>query len=380
MHDCEILHHALTDCCQNNETTALATVVHIEGPAYRSIGTSMVFTRSGKRFGSISAGCLEEDVWAHTQQSFADGLTRTLCYDARDENELLWGMATGCGGTITIQVEVLADDCRDDLAAFYHQVHVQQQPALLALQIVGGPTNNEQVSRIACDHRGTRVIGQAAAGEMTPEPFRQTWLSWEQRAHKRLPVQLEGPPKWLCLPCYPPPALLIVGGGSDAQPLVTLFRQLQWRVEVIDHRTALKPADPHNPSLTWCNDSAATFAARPPNRRLFHAAIIKNHHFERDANWLKVLLNQAIPYLGVLGPRSRFERLSAHLRETGFDPEPTALDRVHAPAGLDLGGETPADVALSIAAEVQKCLHDRNGLPLKQKAGSIHERDKLVSS
>ena len=164
---------------------------------------------------------------------------------------------------------------------------------------------------------------------------------------------------------------MILGAGDDARPLWAFARELGWEVLVVRHPQA---------------DASAAFAAAAELRvaaaeelQTFlqpdaqTAAVVMTHHFGRDLACLQALLPLRLPYLGLLGPRRRREQLLAEVanRHDAFDPD--ALRNLRSPAGLDLGSETPAEVALAITAEIRAVLAGRSGRPLRDLKRGIHD-------
>jgi xanthine/CO dehydrogenase XdhC/CoxF family maturation factor len=147
----------------------------------------------------------------------------------------------------------------------------------------------------------------------------------------------------------PERAIAVFGAGPDVEPVARIAEQLGWRAAVIS------PKDMHPETVKERVDLGA-----------FDAAVIMTHHFLHDLALLSAILPSPVPYVGLLGPRSRGDELLAQL---GAERTP----RVHSPVGLDLGGETPEEIALAIVAEIQSVLNQRDGRPLRDADGPIHE-------
>lgn len=373
-----IEHQAVYDALCDNRSLprplATATIVAIDGPSYRGLGTQIAVRRETPVYGTISAGCLENDVRENALRCFGDGRARRVIYDASNEDELVWGMGTGCGGRIEILIEPLAEAQQQALLSWMTAARAGARDGLL-LQRVDAEA---LPAHWLVDADG--LHGCAGVDALQPRcvaELQALFARWCADPHtRRARIVIDGEVTWLARPLFAAPAVLLVGAGSDAPPLVSLFDALGWRVEVVDHREALLLPTRFPAATRLSCTSAAAFAARPASARRFQAAVVKNHHFERDCQWLAALAaDDALPYIGVLGPRARFERLAAALAEAGQTLTPPQLARIHAPTGLDLGGETPAEVALSTVAEIQQCRYRRNGLPLREKQGSIHQRE-----
>jgi xanthine/CO dehydrogenase XdhC/CoxF family maturation factor len=147
----------------------------------------------------------------------------------------------------------------------------------------------------------------------------------------------------------PPPRILVLGAGLDAEPVVRLASELGWRVTVQDHRPAyVESGDFATAEQVHCEPVAEV--SKAIDLQQFAAAIVMSHHLASDRMYLKQLAATEIGYIGLLGPRDRRRRLLEDLGEVA-----ARLDsRLHGPAGLDIGGRGPASIALSIVAEIHQ--------------------------
>jgi xanthine/CO dehydrogenase XdhC/CoxF family maturation factor len=158
--------------------------------------------------------------------------------------------------------------------------------------------------------------------------------------------------------------LLLLGGGPDARPVATLAAFLGWRVVVADHRsTYLVPA--RFPAETRLIETRAADVANALRLDAYSAAIVMSHHLDSDLQYLRALAYSAIPYVGLLGPAARREKL---LGDLGADAA-LLRPRLRAPVGLDIGGRSPESIALSIIGEVHAALAGRGGRPFSETAG-----------
>ncbi|MGH2556479.1 MAG: XdhC family protein, partial [Actinomycetota bacterium] len=146
-----------------------------------------------------------------------------------------------------------------------------------------------------------------------------------------------------------------------------------WRVEVVDDRDSfLKPHRfPEAARFVKTEPIDAAKAAGVDDRTF---VVVMSHNFLRDKDYLRSFLGRGARYIGMLGPAARLERLLDYLKREGFEPDPGDLEVVHGPAGLDLGGDGPEEVAWAIAAEVMAIWNGRPGGSLKDRSGPIHER------
>jgi xanthine/CO dehydrogenase XdhC/CoxF family maturation factor len=170
-------------------------------------------------------------------------------------------------------------------------------------------------------------------------------------------------------PVIPPPRLFLCGDGPDAVPLARFARDLGWSV-VIWASGARWLSRERFHGFGELSTGSADELRRAVDASARPAAVILSHHYERDRELLEGLLGSKTSYIGILGPRARSLRL---MREVGEDPlSANVAGRVHAPIGLDIGAETPQEIALSVMAEIQAVLSASTAKPLSQCRGQIH--------
>jgi xanthine/CO dehydrogenase XdhC/CoxF family maturation factor len=174
-------------------------------------------------------------------------------------------------------------------------------------------------------------------------------------------------------PLVPPVSLVIVGAGRGAEAFATIANSLGWRVTLVDHRPfvlqSLSLPEHVDRVVARAEDGVAhvTKDART-------AVALLTHQFAVDAEWLARLLPLPIGYVGVLGSRQRAVQLMDSLRNEGLTITPRMQQILHAPIGLDLGGESPESIALAAIAEIEAILHGRPGGSLRERQSPIHTR------
>ncbi len=318
------------------QPTVLATLVTVSGSSYRRPGARLLVTPDGRRLGSISGGCLEEDVIARATRVFATGTPDLVTYDTTSENDLVWGVGLGCHGVV--------------------QVFLEKLPA--------SPSWADTVSANLAAHRPTDL----AVVYVSPNPVRLgTYLAENEAANAREPSTQ------VFLNTLPAPTpLFIFGAGDDARPLVRLAKELGWHVTVADPRRDFATADRFPLADRLIVAPAGELVSRAANVPQ-PLAVVMTHHYVHDVPILRDLLaSPDFRYIGLLGPKKRAERILADLARDGAPIPPDALARLHAPVGLDLGADTPEEVALSIVAEIRAVLSDRDARPLRQRVQPIH--------
>jgi xanthine dehydrogenase accessory factor len=172
----------------------------------------------------------------------------------------------------------------------------------------------------------------------------------------------------------PPLRLLVCGAGHDAIPLVRAASVLGWKVTVVDDRPAFLTRDrfPQAAGFVTVEDPADAAKEAGVDERTF--AVVMTHNFLRDKEYVRSILGSPATYVGMLGPAARTERLLMELAEEGVDIGESDRRRIHGPAGLDLGGEGPEEIAQAIVAEIVAVKRERSGGFLRDRPGPIHER------
>lgn len=317
-----------------DDDVCLATVVGIEGSAYRRPGARMLLTASGQRAGTVSGGCLEGEIakkaWWLTAQG--PSLQRYSSF-FDDDGDMPYGL--GCGGTVIVLLE------RGEAAAQCLEALRRSVEDRTASVLVTG-----------IDVPGTHLIlrEDGDAVWFSAENADVAALAREAMAVRRTQTA-EG---YFVEYVAPPLALYLFGAGDDAQPLVEFAGALEWHVTVADGRSQLIRAE-RFPQAARVMTLANALGGPGPD----DAAVLMSHSYEQDREALRTLLPLEMKYLGILGPRQRTERLVSEIApEIGLRAD-ACLARLHTPVGLDLGGHSPAAIALSIAAELQAVLAGR---------------------
>jgi len=169
----------------------------------------------------------------------------------------------------------------------------------------------------------------------------------------------------------PPLRLVIFGAGADAVPVVEIAQRLGWLVTVVDTQARSRSLERFAGADAVVLCRPEDLAARVPLDGST-AAVVMTHNYAHDLEVLNMLLSKPPRYVGCLGPRHRTERLLSQLRETPGVVQTSWHGRLHAPVGIDVGAETPSEIALSIAAEILAVMRGRTGASLHSRTGAIH--------
>lgn len=312
MHEHQAILELFADCPR----AVLATVVEVKGSAYRRAGARMLLAADGRSAGVINGGCLDADLQARAQMVLESGEAQLACYDTTSSQDIVFGLGLGCRGVVKILVEPV-----QDLSWLAQKGRVEV--------VYEG------------EHLGTRE------------------LNGESGASRSYVQTLE-----------PPQSLLIFGAGADVAPLAAIGKAVGWQVQAFDLR-APNPARPTYVEAHFAGPEHLAGVDIPDGA----ACVVMTHHFLHDVEILKHLLPSRAAYIGVLGPRRRTDELLESVEKAmlsaPFHPMPEQLERLFAPVGLDLGAETPEEIALSVVAEIQCHRQRKSGSSLRER-GSIH--------
>ncbi len=347
---------------------ALATLCRVHGSSYRRPGARLLLGGDGTRTGSISGGCLEDDVVLRARAVAAGGPAQAVTYDTTEENDLVWGVGLGCHGVVDLVIEPLAEGDHGWASCVRGAFARKQDTALaVAFQADSAATLG---TRATLTGDGHEWVATGADRVALTAGLREALAN--QTSHVARLETLAGRP-WIFFEYAPRPVpLLILGAGDDAQPLCRMAAELGFAVTVVDPRPAYATKE-RFPAATIVLVATpdALAALGPPDGRA--AAIVMTHHYLHDGPFLRWLLAQPPAYLGLLGPRQRADKILADLAAGGLELTPAMRDRLHAPVGLDLGARTPEAVALAILAEVQAVLAGRDARPLRHRTRPIHD-------
>jgi xanthine/CO dehydrogenase XdhC/CoxF family maturation factor len=365
----------------DGKACALATVVGVKGSAYRRPGALMLVTEDGQTIGAVSGGCLERDVILRARRVIERGEPTLATYDTTDDDDIEFGVGLGCRGVIRILIEPLPSASQrvptrsvGDHLALLVEMLVRREPGVLAtVWRVEGQVAASVGSRLLLSSSG-RLWDDIGDPELTAGIEADAQEVLQGGRSRSLVYRLAAGGAEVFLEVLSPPVPLVVfGGGRDVVPLVRLARELGWRVTVVDGR----PVVASRARFPWADE---VLLGRPEQVRQQvrldgdTVAVVMTHNYLTDLRLLESLLPSPVRYLGLLGPKSRAERLVDELEQAGLRLTAAQRRRLYAPVGLDLGAETSEEIALAILAEIRAVLAGRAGGLLRDRQSPIHGR------
>ncbi|MCV9386011.1 XdhC family protein [Reichenbachiella ulvae] len=368
MNELKKIVHAYQATDFSQRKAALATVISVTGSSYRSPGARMYITDDGRWYGSISGGCLEGDALRKAREVMQTGVPRMVTYDTMDDENPTLGVSLGCNGIIHVLLEPIEE--QNDPMAFMLKLYEQEDIDALATVY---ESENKQV-QVANKWVFSNLTKKSQLTDIEKEIQQLLHQSIE---HRRSGIQTVentiGRYKVFLEVIEPPIHLMVFGGGYDAQPLVAMAKGLGWEVNVIDECAAhLIPVNFPEAQLTSCHRSKVSDHAAP---KPYSAAVLISHNYYYDMEVMQQLLDTDIRYIGLLGPKKKGDKIKAELIEKGVEWNEDTTHRVHYPIGIDIGADTPEEIALSILAEIKAKFSGRSSGFLKYKTGPIHHKD-----
>ncbi len=357
---------------RRGDPVAMATIVGVDGSAYRREGARMLI-RADDMHGVLSAGCLEDDAVRVGREVLETGEPRLLVYDSRGEDDALWGWGSGCRGLIHVLVQIPDAEV---LGALVGELSAGRA-AVIATVVAGRRSDGtSRFDRLLGAHAvrlaSGEIIGSDSAAAALAPVFERAdngtapaFFVVTRKGHAEpiaaFPETVPEEAAYVVLaePLAPPPRVLIIGAGADAVPLSVVVAEAGFRTLVVDHRStaAVSERFPHADDVLAAAPDRMPGGYITPNTYV----VVMTHQFEWDSRWLAILADSPAPYIGLIGPRERTERLFEHLEEEtgGPDAARRLRPRLYNPVGLDLGGRGPGPIAVAVAAEILAVLHER---------------------
>lgn len=317
----------------------IATVVDLDGSSYRRPGVRMLINEHGHMTGAVSGGCVEKEILKQSGSVFESGLPKMMSYDGR--------YRLGCEGTLYILIELFAPG-PGVLEAFERQIKARK-----AFELISFFSKTHGVN----EQWGTQFVFEG--DKYLPLSEKSKLQQTEPDNCKVFSQSLQ--------PCF---KLIIVGAEHDAAQLSIMASSLGWETSVV-----ISPSNPQGlkdfPGATeLIRSNGDQFDLSLIDKET--AVILMSHSYVRDLEFLFTLRETRPAYIGLLGPSNRRERMLNDLIEKYPSMDESLFDFVFGPAGLNIGAETPQEIALSICSEILALIRDQEPKSLKDKVGSIH--------
>lgn len=369
----EIL-NAYSKAKSSGKKTALATVVKVEGSSYRQPGARMLVTEDGSLTGAISGGCLEGDALRKALLSINQQQNKLITYNTSNEDDKEIGLQLGCNGIVHILFEYIDDSVLNNPMHLLQQLELERKEAVIGT-VFSLRRQAAQLGTILFYRDNSPFIYQNDLALMLHADIKQA-INNKASAIKKIE---DGNQNEILIEYVPSSvSLIIAGAGNDARPLVKMASLLGWEVTVTDGRAthAVKNRFPEAKNVFMAKPEHFLKNNTNIDARTFF--VLMTHNYKYDLAVLQLLLKTSSTYIGILGPKSKLNRMLDDLQSEGTEVNPEMLNRIFGPVGLDIGAETSEEIALSIMAEVKAVMSGKNGTSLKYKTDKIHSKIQIV--
>lgn len=357
---------------------ALATVVRVEGSSYRRTGARMLVMDDGLWVGGISGGCLEGDALKRARFAIARSESTLITYDTTEDDEHQIGVGLGCNGIIDVLFTPLDYENNKNPVEMLKSCMKSRRKTHVLVTITG-------LKNIRFDNlKSGDVIEYDGLESLHNIQDEKLKLSVNQAIENQIIIGKSAPIKLaveqagkmeIFIEILPPEIhLVLMGNQYDVYPLTRLVKEMGWRVTIVANPLKV------NSKIS----SIADEIVLPENFTdiLFdsHTAIVlMSHDYKTDKYNLPKALKTDSPFIGMLGPKVRSEKIFIELANEGLPISENNFERIHAPVGLDIGAVSPEEIALSLIAEVRASFSKREGIFLRLRQSTIHERDNSIS-
>ena len=329
----EIIQHVILNQ-QKGIQNVLATVVDLDGSSYRKPGVRMLLSSDEKMIGAVSGGCVEKEIQLRAQSVFRDQKPKVITYDGR--------YRLGCEGILYVLLE----------------------PIIISNEFI------TEFSKTLSERNDFKINSYYKKEDESFGDFGST-IQFKNGAYFSFSEgKIDTKNELFTQTLQPLFKLLIIGGEHDAVKLCKQATHLGWEVDVV---TSIK--DPKE--LSDFPGAKSVIAQTPETINLNginknSAVVIMNHNFTYDLRWMIKLQEQNPIYIGILGAAKRREKLLNELFNFAPEVSDEFLEKIHTPAGLNIGAETPEEIALSILAEILSVVRNKEVFSLKKITGKIH--------
>ena len=349
---------------------ALATVVKVYGSSYRRPGARMLIREDGFWFGSVSGGCLEGDVISKAKEVMKTGKSQLFKYDTRQNAKNAFGMGYGCNGLLEILIGPIDyNENNQSLSILNHLLTVQGLQGLSTIYY----SEDDEITTLGERYHsnGTGFIRNAALAQLVENDLK-TAIEANETLSKTYKIDSKKV-KVLHEVFQPKLNILIYGAVFHVIPFMRIANELGYNVHVTDSFDPIQPVwnFPNSDEITIMDEAEVNvLIENTPNL----AVVFLTHNFFYIKEELPKVLKSDAPYIGILGSRKKTQKILREAEVNDDNYSTSELAKIHYPIGLDIGANTPEEIALSIIAEIRAFFSNKTGESLKKSDGFIHKK------
>jgi xanthine/CO dehydrogenase XdhC/CoxF family maturation factor len=354
MDEIDTILHTYTSLSTDGGKAALATLVHVSGAAFRRVGARMLIAGDGRTTGAITAGCIETDIVEKSRAVVESGSPIVVRYDTGSEKEILFGWGSGCQGVLSVLIEPVQGNGFGGALPYLAKRRLARETATIAtIYDVGGSTSEFKLGRHLFD---SDAIELASIENDHDGPYAESrTLEVDKSVVHALVEQIP-----------PPNRLVIFGAGAVSEPLALFANETGWEVKVIERRSAFADQSRFHKNVELiCTpyESVGDVITLDTST----AVVITTHNFLDDCFLMKKSIASSARAIAVLSSRRRAANLIETIEAEDGPLDSTQRERIYAPAGIDIGGDTPSRIALSIIAQLSQIFSGAGGGALRDK-------------
>lgn len=352
----------------SGEKCAIAQVVRVEESSYRREGARMLVFESGVFEGGISGGCLEGDALQRSQIAILKQEPSIVTYDTSKENEI--GVGLGCNGVIDVLISPISEGSKT-LEMLQKCVSDRGEHVIATITALDSETTGIKLGKSYYYDQHTAYLQDCEHDELRNMLHGKILDVLKNKKSKTYHFDVSGVQTSVFIELIPPQFhLAVYGDNYDVYPILDMAKLMDWDVSLIGNVQKLKKE-----KLQWVKHIYLKEDEARPKIDSRTAIILMAHDYKTDFANLQDLIKSRAPYIASLGPRKRFDKMLRELKENGQEFSTEELDRIYAPCGLEIGANTPEEIAMSLFSEILGVFSGKTGGMLRQKIGPIHERD-----
>ncbi|RZJ38503.1 MAG: XdhC/CoxI family protein [Chryseobacterium sp.] len=346
--------------------TALATVVKVEGSSYRKEGARMLVTENGQLTGAISGGCLEGDALRKAVLAIHQKSNKLITYDTSNPDDVEFGVQLGCNGIVHILFEYIDENATQNPINMLEKTTENRGESIIAT-LFSLENRNVQTGTVgSVINQKTTLITSNFLSESELADFASIVLEKKQNVLGKVSSEE------ILLQYIPPQTTLVIAGaGNDVKPLAETAFILGWKTVIADGRAthALTKRFPNADDVLLASPEDLINKIEIDEATVF---VLMTHNYNYDLALLKLIIHLPVKYIGILGPKTRLNRILEDLKNSGVTVGENEINKLYGPVGMDIGAETSEEIAISVAAEIKAVLSGKNGLSLRDKQEKIH--------
>ena len=355
------------DFSQNK--AALATVARVEGSSYRRTGARMLVLDNGTYLGGVSGGCLEGDALRRAQKAIASNQPSVVTYDTTRDDHNQIGVGLGCNGIIDVLFTPLDPSDLINPIGLLRERAFNRRPCLLAT-MTGCEARPEALGKIVPLGDQGQWEWDFPFPELSETVLNDAMHCLQKEETRTLNYSTAaGDTVRICLEVLLPAThLVLYGANNDIYPMARIGKELGWDLTVVANPLKMEK------SLFALNARVLhPHGSEQPDLDAYTAVVLMAHDYKTDLQNLPKILQSPARYIGLLGPRKRAQKMFDALETQRSPITGEEMNRIFAPAGLDIGALSPEEIALSIIAEIRACFANRPGHSLRLRERAIHE-------